>query len=79
MEARGSVVSVKHYAIRRKIAGSIRDEVTGYFSQPNSSSLIMALWSTQPLTEIIIKNPPGGKGRWERKADFLIAMYEPIV
>jgi hypothetical protein len=40
----------RHYA--RKVAGSILDEVIGFFSLPNFSSRTMALWSTQPLTEI---------------------------
>jgi hypothetical protein len=39
----------------------------------------MALGSTQPLTELITKNLPGGKGRPERKADNLTAICEPIV
>jgi hypothetical protein len=37
----------------------------------------MALGSTQPLTEMNTRNPLGGKGRPERKAD-LTAIYEPI-
>jgi hypothetical protein len=39
----------------------------------------MAMRSTQPLTEMSIKNLPGGEVRPERKADNLIAIYEPIV
>jgi hypothetical protein len=39
----------------------------------------MALASTQPLTEMSTRNPPGGKGRPARKADNLTAIYEPIV
>jgi hypothetical protein len=30
---------LRHYATSRKVAGSIPDEVTGFFSLPNSSSL----------------------------------------
>jgi hypothetical protein len=39
----------------------------------------MALWSTQPLTEMCIRSIPGGKGRPARKADNLTAIYEPTV
>jgi hypothetical protein len=35
---------------------------------PNPSSRTMALGSTQPLTEMSIRNIPGGKGRPARKA-----------
>jgi hypothetical protein len=38
----------------------------------------MALGSTQPLTEMSIRNLPGGKGRPTRKADNLTAIYELI-
>jgi hypothetical protein len=39
----------------------------------------MALGSTQPLTEIITRNLPGGKGRPARGTDNLTAICEPIV
>jgi hypothetical protein len=40
----------------------------------------MTLGSTQPLTEMSTRrNLPGGKGRPVRKADNLIAIYEPVV
>jgi hypothetical protein len=69
-----------HYATTRKVAGSSPDEVD-FFSWPNPSSRTMALGSTQPLTEMSIRNLPGvgGKGRPSRKADYLTAIYEPIV
>jgi hypothetical protein len=38
----------------------------------------MALWSTQPLTEMSTRNIPGGEGRPARKAD-LTAICAPIV
>jgi hypothetical protein len=38
----------------------------------------MTLGSTQPLTELSIKNIPGGKGRQAHKAD-LTAICEPIM
>jgi hypothetical protein len=39
----------------------------------------MALWSAQPLTEMITKNLPAGEGRPARMADNLTAVCEPIV
>jgi hypothetical protein len=39
----------------------------------------MALGSTQHLTEMSIRNLPGGKGQPARKADNLSAICEPIV
>jgi hypothetical protein len=44
----------------------------------NPSSRTMALGSTQPLTEISIRNFPGNKGRQARKADNLTVICEPI-
>jgi hypothetical protein len=38
----------------------------------------MALGSTQPLTEMSIRNLPGGEGRPARKADELTAICEPF-
>jgi hypothetical protein len=40
-------------------AGSSPDEVD-FFNLPNPSSRIMALGSTQPLTEMSARNLPGG-------------------
>jgi hypothetical protein len=67
------------YPTLRKFAGSIPEEVIGFFNLPNPSSRSMALGSTQPLTEMSIRNLPGGKGRPARKADQLAAMCESIV
>jgi hypothetical protein len=39
----------------------------------------MALGSTQPLTEMSTRNPPGSKGWPAHKADSLTAICEPIV
>jgi hypothetical protein len=72
--ARGSVVSWG-----RKVAGSIPDEVTGFFNLTNPSNSTMTLGSTQPLTEISTRNPPGGKGRPTREAVKFTAICEPIV
>jgi hypothetical protein len=40
---------------------------------------IMALGSTQTLTDMTTRNHPGGKGRSARKADNLTAICESIV
>jgi hypothetical protein len=40
---------------------------------------IMALGSTQILTEMSTRNLPGGKGRQARKADYFTAICEPII
>jgi hypothetical protein len=50
-----------------------------FSSWPNHSSRIVALGSTQPLTEMSTRNLPGGNGRPARKADILTAISEPIV
>jgi hypothetical protein len=47
------------YATSRKVAGSILDEVIELFNWPNPSSRIMALGSTQPLTEMSTSKLPG--------------------
>jgi hypothetical protein len=39
----------------------------------------MALWSTQPLTEMSIRNIPGDNERPAHKADNLTDICEPIV
>jgi hypothetical protein len=58
----------------QKVACSIPDETTGFFNYPNPSNRIMALGSTQPLTEMSTRNLPGGKGRPAREADNLTAI-----
>jgi hypothetical protein len=63
----------------RKVAGSYPDEVIGFINWTNPSSRTMALGSTQPLTEMSIRNLPGGgvKNGWSVRltsplwADFL--------
>jgi hypothetical protein len=49
-----------HCGTGREVLGSIPDEVIGFFNSPNPSCHIMALWSTQPLTEMNTRNLPGG-------------------
>jgi hypothetical protein len=50
-----------------------------FFSLPNPSSRIMALGSTQPLTEIRTRNLPGGKRRSARKVDNFTDICESTV
>jgi hypothetical protein len=50
---------VEALATSRKVAGSSPDEVD-FFNLPNLSSRTMALKSTHPLTEMSIRNLPGG-------------------
>jgi hypothetical protein len=69
---------LRHYATSRKVAGSNPDEVDN-FNLRNPTSRTMALWATQPLTEMSTRNVPGGKWRWERKAENLTAICEPIL
>jgi hypothetical protein len=46
---------LRHYATRRKIAGSSLDEVD-FFNLPNPSSRTLALGSTLPLAEMSTGN-----------------------
>jgi hypothetical protein len=62
-----------------RISGSIPDGFIGFLSWPNPSSRTVALWLTQPLTEMSTRNLPGGKGRPLLKSDNLTAICEPIV
>jgi hypothetical protein len=75
MGARGSIVGWGTVIQ----TGSSSDEVIRFFSWPNPSSRNMALRSTQPLTEMSIRNFPEGKGRPARKAENLTATCELIV
>jgi hypothetical protein len=43
-------------------AGSISDDVIGFFNLPNSSSCTMALGVDKPLTEMSTRYLPGAKG-----------------
>jgi hypothetical protein len=56
----------------------VPDEVD-FFNLPNLSSRIIALGSAQPLTEVSTRNFPGGKKQPARRADNLVAIYEPNV
>jgi hypothetical protein len=75
---------LRHCTTSQKVAGSISDEVIGFFNWPNLSSCIIALGSTQPLTERSTRNFPGGKEWPARKADnftvcesIVYKMWEP--
>jgi hypothetical protein len=50
-----------------------------FFNLPTPSSRTVALGSTQPLTEMSIRNLPGSKKRPARRADNLAAIYEPNI
>jgi hypothetical protein len=54
---------LRHYSTSWKVAVSILDEATVFFNSSNPSSRTMVLGSTQPLTEMSTRDPPGGKGR----------------
>jgi hypothetical protein len=71
-------IQLRHYATSWKVAGSIPDEVSGFFNWPNPSSRILAPRSNQPLTEMSIRNRAEGIGRPAHNAD-LTAICEPIV
>jgi hypothetical protein len=54
---------ILYYATSRKVTSSFAGEVIGFFSWHKPSSRTMALGSTQSLTEMSIRNLPGGKRR----------------
>jgi hypothetical protein len=56
----------------------IPDEMD-FFNLPNPSSHTMVLGSTQPLTEMSIRNFPRGKKWPAHRADNLAAIYELTV
>jgi hypothetical protein len=70
---------LRHYATSRKVAGSIPDEVIGFFNWHSTSSRTMSLGSTQHLPEMSNSKLPGGEVRLARKADNLTAICEPII
>jgi hypothetical protein len=70
---------LRHYVTKRKVAGSIPDDVIGFFNSPNHSSRSMVQVSVQPLTELSTTNLPGGKGLSAYKADNLTAICDPVV
>jgi hypothetical protein len=63
----------------RKFEGSTPYKKSGIFNPPNPSSRTRALGSIQPLSQMITKNLPEGKGWSAGKADNLTAICEPTV
>jgi hypothetical protein len=61
------------------MAGSIPDEVTGFFNWPKPSSLTVSLVLTQPLTELDTTNLPGVKGRPASKISNFATVCKPLV
>jgi hypothetical protein len=51
---------LRHYATSQKVASSSSDEVDFFSILSITSSLTMALVSTQPLTEMSTRNLPEG-------------------
>jgi hypothetical protein len=70
---------LRHYATCQKVVVSIPNEVNKFFTWPNPSNHTLALGSTQPPTEMSIRNLPGGKGQRARKADNFTTIREPTV
>jgi hypothetical protein len=62
---------LRHCDTSRKVAGSIPDGVIGIFHWHNPSVRTMALWLTQPLTEMSIRSISFGYRRPVRRADNL--------
>jgi hypothetical protein len=62
------------YTTSWKVAALIPHEFTGFFNWPNLSSHNMALGSTQSLTEMSIRNLPGGNGQPAHKTVNLTAI-----
>jgi hypothetical protein len=48
-----------------------------FFNLSDPFSRTMVLGSTQPVTEVSTRNLSGGKKRPARRADNLVAVYEP--
>jgi hypothetical protein len=54
------------------------NKVIAFFILPNASSRNLVLGLTQPVTQMSIRNLPGGEVRPVRSADNLTAINEPI-
>jgi hypothetical protein len=76
--ARGSVVGRGTVLQAGRSPVRVPAEVD-FLNSPNPSTHIMALGSTQPLTEMNTRNLPGDKKRPARRADKLAAICEPNV
>jgi hypothetical protein len=69
----------RYHFYGRYVAISIPDEEIGFFNWPTPSSRIMALGSTQTLTEMNTRNLPEVKVRTELKAVSFTSIYKPNV
>jgi hypothetical protein len=72
---------MRHYAISRKVEGSILSEVIGFLNWLNPSSRNKTLGSIQPLREINAKKKYSceEKERPKLKAENLNAIYVSII
>jgi hypothetical protein len=70
---------VEALCYKLECAGSISDEVMGFFRGSNPSSHIMTQELTHPVTEMSTSNLPRGRGWPVHKADNLTTICEPIV
>jgi hypothetical protein len=61
----------RHCATSWKVAGSIPDDVTGFFRWPNPSGRTMTLGLTQPLTKMSTRDVSWGSRRPVCRADNL--------
>jgi hypothetical protein len=77
----GKFVYARDYAMSRRVAALIPDEVITFFSWSKPSGCTVVLGSTQPLTEISSRNFnfSGHKGQPAHKADYLTTICEPVV
>jgi hypothetical protein len=66
-------------AVAYYIGRGIESDEVDFSNLPTLSSRTMALGSAQSLTEMSIRNLPGGKVRPARRTDDLTAICEPIV
>jgi hypothetical protein len=70
---------LRHYATSRKVAGSIPEEVIGFFNWPNPSSRTMTLGSTQPITKMSTRNLScGAKGGRRVRLEGLGKLKKPL-
>jgi hypothetical protein len=65
---------LSHNVTSRKVGGSIRSEVIGFFNWANPSSRSISQGSTQSLTGMSTRSLPEGKVRPAHKADNLTAI-----
>jgi hypothetical protein len=76
--ARGSVVDWDNMLQAGRSSIRVLDRWI-FFNLRNYTNRIMALGSTQPLTDMSTRNLPGSKKRPARRANNLVAIWEPNV